>query len=170
MNRFEKRKLKQNIYKHANAIMYTMIFGLASIITIVAAVHRNDDVAYVDESQLFTGVTESIEINNGESIKVAATGNMADDIETVETTEEITKMEETTEEPTEGTSEISGTKVKVTADSLLVRNEQSQDGEILGILDQDQIIDAVRVFDEWIEIAYEGQTGYISAAYVEILQ
>lgn len=167
MNRFEKRRLKRNIYKHANAIMYTLIFVMASLITIVAAVYRND-VSYVDESQLTVTVKkDAIEITNGESIRVAATGNVEP---SAETTQPETTVENTTEAAETENTNSGVAKIKVTADTLLVRSQPSQDAEILGTLDQNDVLDAVSVSGEWIAISFEGQTGYVSADFVETVE
>lgn len=167
MNRFEKRRLKRNIYKHANAIMYTLIFVMASLITIVAAVYRND-VSYVDESQLAVTVKkDAIEITNGESIRVAATGNVEP---SAETTQPETTVENTTEAAETENTNSGVAKIKVTADTLLVRSQPSQDAEILGTLDQNDVLDAVSVSGEWITISFEGQTGYVSADFVETVE
>ena len=157
MNRFEKRRMKQNIYRHANAIMYTAIFVIASVITIVAAVNRNDDVAYVDESQLTVASKEFIGVDNGESVKVAAADTSQEDAD--ETTEVVSTGEN-----------VNQTRVKVTADSLVVRSEQSQESEPLGTVSENQIIEFTNVYEEWIEINFEGTVGYINAAYVEFIE
>ena len=179
MNRFEKRRVKQNIYKHANAIMYTLIFVMASAITIVAAVSRND-VQYVDENTLSTVAKDAIEVHNGESIKVAATGIDEPTVETTqeemtqeETTQDEVRQEETTVENTTKAAETNkadsnAAKVKVTADTLMVRSAPSEDAQVLGTLDQDDTLDAVSISGGWVTIEFEGQQGYISSAYVDI--
>lgn len=156
MNRFEKRRLKQKIYRHMNAITYIGIFVLASIITIVAAVGRNDDVSFVDESKLSVTATESIGIGNGESVKVAATEN--------KTTETITVNEETT------VLETTKNQVKVIADTLVVRSEQSQESEALGTVSENDTLDVINVYGDWVQIDFEGNTGYVNALYVEFIE
>ncbi|MCR5704715.1 MAG: SH3 domain-containing protein [Eubacterium sp.] len=172
MNRFEKRKLKQNIYKNANTMMYILIFAIASVITILAAVQRDDDIAYVDEKQLAASSTEAIEIANGESVKVAAKE------ETVETTE-AAKLPETTEEPTEEETKTEAAtekevptlsqKIRITADTLTVRSDASQDAESLGLVDEGDVFEILSVKNEWIQISFEGQTGYVNAEFVELV-
>lgn len=147
--------------------MYTLIFVMASLITIVAAVYRND-VSYVDESQLAVTVKkDAIEITNGESIRVAATGNVEP---SAETTQPETTVENTTEAAETENTNSGVAKIKVTADTLLVRSQPSQDAEILGTLDQNDVLDAVSVSGEWIAISFEGQTGYVSADFVETVE
>lgn len=167
MNRFEKRKLKRKIYKHINAILYTSIFLMVSVITMIAAFNRNDDVSYVDEKQLSAAATEAIGIENDESVKVAASDQSQTEVvtETVEMqTENTTHKEESVTDKTENTTHR---KVKVVADTLLVRSEKSQDCASLGSLDEDDIVEVVAEYGEWIEIDYNGKTGYISAEFVE---
>lgn len=156
MNRFEKRRLKRKIYRHINAILYSCIFIVASIITIIAVYSRNGDISYVDESQLSATVTEAIGIDNDESAMVAAS-----DQNQPETLTETTEVQ---------TGITTSKKVKVIADTLLVRNEKSQDSETLGSLDEDDVVDVVAEYDGWIEINFGGETGYISAEFVEPIE
>ena len=177
MNRFEKRKLKQNIYKNANTMMYILIFAIASVITILAAVQRDDDIAYVDEKQLAASSTEAIEIANGESVKVAAKEETVETV-VVETTE-AAKLPETTEEPTEEETKTEAAtekevptlsqKIRITADTLTVRSDASQDAESLGLVDEGDVFEILSVKNEWIQISFEGQTGYVNAEFVELV-
>ncbi len=169
MNRFERRKLKQNIYKHANAIMYALIFFLASMITVFAAVQRNNDVEYVDQQELSIVSTESINVKNGESVKVAASKETTTVIEETSTVEETT-VEETVVEETgdeiESQGEVAG-QICVTADTLTVRTDASQDAEALGLVDEGDIFEVISRNGEWIQIDYQGQTGYVNAEFVQ---
>ena len=177
MNRFEKRKLKQNIYKNANTMMYILIFAIASVITILAAVQRDDDIAYVDEKQLAASSTEAIEIANGESVKVAAKEETVETV--VDETTEAAKLPETTEEPTEEETKTEAAtekevptlsqKIRITADTLTVRSDASQDAESLGLVDEGEVFEILSVKNEWIQISFEGQTGYVNAEFVELV-
>ncbi|MCR5736553.1 MAG: SH3 domain-containing protein [Eubacterium sp.] len=169
MNRFERRKLKQNIYKHANAIMYTLIFFLASMITVFAAVQRNNDVEYVDQQELSIVSTESIDVKNGESVKVAASKETTTIIEETSTVEETTVEETVAEETaaeTEAQEEVSG-QIRITADTLTVRADASQDADTLGLVDEGDVFDVISRNGEWIQIEYQGQTGYVNAEFVQ---
>lgn len=171
MNRFEKRKLKTNLYKHGNAIMYVTIFVMASVITIAAAMNRTDDVMYVDETKIAEAPRESVEIKNSSMNKVSSMETGAEmttkTIAEPETTERQTKKQQTTESRTEQTT---GTKIRVTADTLKVRAEASQDSEMLGMVDMDSVFDVISQRGEWIEINYNGMTGYINSEFTEFVE
>lgn len=172
MNTFEKRKLKTNLYKHGNTIMYITIFVMASVITIAAAMNRTDEVMYVDETKLAEVPRESVEIKNSSTNKVSS---METDTKVVteqkatetQTTQSQTKEPQTTELRTEQTT---GTKIRVTADTLKVRAEASQDSEMLGMVDMDSVFDVISQRGEWIEINYNGMTGYINSEFTEFVE
>ncbi len=150
MNRFEKRKLKANLYKHGNTIMYVTIFVMASLITIAAAVNRTGKVDYIDESMIASTEKESVALKNSNTNKVAATETNAS---TTEAPIEETTQPQTTELQTES---VSVAKLKVTADTLKVRAQASQESEMIGMVDRDQIFDVISQNGEWIEINYNG--------------
>lgn len=58
MNKYIKRRIKRNIYKHGNMIMYICIFAAASVITIASVAGRTEKVVLVDQSQI--AVTERV--------------------------------------------------------------------------------------------------------------
>lgn len=161
MNRFQKRKLKNNIYKHGNTIMYGIIFLLASLITIGAASNRTDKITYIDEKQ----IVESVAKSNAETQKLAVNQN-DETIDEDTSAEETTIIEETTVEETTAEETVSTSTIKVTADTLSVRAEASLEAEVIGLVDMDQEFEAISTEGEWIQINYEGQTGYVNAAYV----
>lgn len=151
MREYKIRKIKRNIYKYGNAIMYGVIFTVASIITIVAAANRADNVAYVDESQLVSSV-DAVDIENSETQKVAVN--------------ETTSEQETTIEETE----VFVSKVKITADSLNVRKAPSTESEPLGEVVMNEEYEVVEHIDEWIKIKFNGGEGYISAAFAKVVE
>ena len=74
-NRLERKKRiernrKRRLYRNVNNLMYAGIFVMAAIITIAAAVSRNNKIEYVDTAQMAS--TESIRVNNSNTDKVAA--------------------------------------------------------------------------------------------------
>lgn len=172
MNRFEKRKLKRNIYKHGNAIMYTAIFVMASIITIAAAANRTDKIAYVDESQMVSTAKESVDMKNSENPKVAATETNTEEITTVqETTTELQETETIEVETfTEAATEAVPQKVKITADSLNVRAQATTDSEPIGSAMMNQEFEVVSQSGEWIEIKFDDKNGFIKAEFAEIIE
>lgn len=176
MNKYEKRKLKANLYKNSNTIMYISIFVIAAIITIAAAVNRTDKIAYIDESELSYTEKESVAIKNSKVWKVASEKNNEEEAMAEKITErESGTVPETTAVEAAGaagttTEQISAVKVKVTADKLCVRKEASQDAELIGMADIDDTYDVVSRSDEWIEINYEGNKGYINSEFTEIIE
>lgn len=165
MNRFEKRKLKTNLYKHGNTIMYVVIFAMASLITIAAAANRTGKIEYVDESLIASTEKESLAVKNSSTNKVASTETNAQ-ATTEAVTEEATQPQ-TTESPTEPVSVI---QVRVIADTLIVRSQASQDSDMIGMVDMDQVFDVISQNGDWIEINYNGTTGYISSEFTEVVE
>lgn len=176
MNRFEKRKLKANLYRHGNTIMYVVIFVMASLITIAAAANRTENIVYVDESTLAS--SESVEIKNSSTDKVAATETGEETVtetgeeKTTENGERAATEPETTQqmESEPQTEPVSVTKVKVTADTLIVRTEPSAESDMIGTINMDDVYEVVSQTGEWIEINYDGNKGYINSQFTEIAE
>lgn len=171
MKKYELRKLKRNIYKYGNAISYGVIFLIATVITILAATGRTDDVAYVDESQLITSVN-SVDIKESEKQKVAANetteATTAETIEDDATTESVTS-DNTTSEP-EVSSGVATSKIRITADSLNVRKLPSTDAEPMGEVVMDEVYEVVAYEGQWVKIKFGNEIGYINAAYVQVAE
>ena len=176
MNKYEKRKLKANLYKHSNTIMYISIFVIVAIITTAAAANRTDKIAYIDESELSYTEKESVAIKNSKVQKVASVKNSDEEATAEKVTEQETETVpettavETTVAAETTTEQISAAKVKVTADTLCIRKEASQDAELIGMADMDDTYDVVSRSGEWIEINYEGTKGYINSEFTEITE
>lgn len=59
--------------------------------------------------------------------------------------------------------------VMIETDTLRVRKDPSRDAEVFGILAGDDELEMIDfVDDEWISVDYEGETGYVSAEYVDV--
>lgn len=59
--------------------------------------------------------------------------------------------------------------VMIGTDTLRVRKDPSKDAEVFGILAGDDELEMIDfVDDEWISVDYEGETGYVSAEYVDV--
>ena len=172
MNRFEKRKLKTNLYKHGNTIMYITIFVMASVITIAAAMNRTDDVMYVDETKIAEVPRESVEIKNSSTNKVSSMETNTKAVTEQKTTQTQTTQSQTKEPQTTEPrrSQTTDTKIRVTADTLKVRAEASQDSEMLGMVDMDSVFDVISQKGEWIEINYNGNRGYINSEFTEFTE
>lgn len=53
-------------------------------------------------------------------------------------------------------------------DTLRVRKEASMDGGVLGLLSKGEALEAIKEHGDWVEVSYEGATGYVSADYVKV--
>ncbi len=59
--------------------------------------------------------------------------------------------------------------VQIETETLCVREEPSGEATAVGFIPQDQELEIVEVLDDdWISVDYEGQTGYVSAEYVDV--
>lgn len=59
--------------------------------------------------------------------------------------------------------------VQIETDTLCVRQEPDAEAEAVGFIPKDEELEIVEVLDEdWISVDYEGETGYVSAEYVDI--
>lgn len=130
--------------------MYLGIFAVASVITISAvAITRTDKTVLIDKSQLAVTEKESIAMKNKDTQKVAAQGKTTQDI-------------------TEKTEQESGTKVTIAVDVLNVRSQASQQSEALGIANEGETFSIISQEDEWVEIDYNGNNGFVKKEFVDI--
>lgn len=53
-------------------------------------------------------------------------------------------------------------------DTLRVRKEASLESGVLGLLSKGEAIEAIEEQGDWVEVSYEGTTGYVSADYVKV--
>lgn len=53
-------------------------------------------------------------------------------------------------------------------ETLRVRREQSLEAGVLGLLSEGEAVEAVSEQGDWVEVSYEGTTGYVSADYVKV--
>ena len=53
-------------------------------------------------------------------------------------------------------------------DTLRVRKEASMEGGVLGLLSKGEALEAIEEQGDWVEVSYEGTTGYVSADYVKV--
>ena len=165
-NRLERKKRiernrKRRLYRNVNNLMYAGIFVMAAIITIAAAVSRNNKIEYVDTAQMAS--TESIRVNNSNTDKVAAKAE--------ETTKKSKKKVVTTEEAVETTTRENnlelGGRIKITADTLYVREEASADSSVLGMASTGDEFYVLGKEGDWVLVNYQGNDGYIKAEFAE---
>lgn len=179
-NRLERKKRiernrKRKLYRDVNNLMYVGIFVMAAIITIAAAVSRNNKIEYVDTAQMTS--TESIRVNNSNTDKVAAKAEETTKEEkttpTTEAAAESTSVAttETTTEPettTTGNNNLElGGRIRITANTLYVRAKASADSEILGMASTDDVFYVLGKEGDWVLINYQGNDGYIKAEFAE---
>lgn len=149
MNKYLKRRIKRNIYRHGNLIMYIGIFAIASIVTLASVLGRTDKVVLIDDSQLAVTEREAIDKKNKDTQKVAA-------------------KEEAVDDTSEAVEPESGSRVTINVDVLNVRSEASQESEALGIVNEGETFQIISQYDEWIEIDYNGNNGFVKAEFVQV--
>ena len=179
-NRLERKKRiernrKRRLYRNVNNLMYAGIFVMAAIITIAAAVSRNNKIEYVDTAQMAS--TESIRVNNSNTDKVAAKAEETTKkskkkvVTTEEAVESTTAEAETTTEPETTTTRENnlelGGRIKITADTLYVREEASADSSVLGMASTGDEFYVLGKEGDWVLVNYQGNDGYIKAEFAE---
>ena len=59
--------------------------------------------------------------------------------------------------------------VQIETDTLCVRKDPETEAEAVGFIPRDEELEIIEVLnDDWISVDYEGETGYVSAEYVDI--
>lgn len=59
--------------------------------------------------------------------------------------------------------------VQIETDTLCVRQEPDAEAQAVGFIPRDEELEIIEVLDEdWISVDYEGETGFVSAEYVDI--
>ena len=173
-NRLERKKRiernrKRRLYRNVNNLMYAGIFVMAAIITIAAAVSRNNKIEYVDTAQMAS--TESIRVNNSNTDKVAAKKSKKKVVTTEEAVESTTAEAETTTEPETTTTRENnlelGGRIKITADTLYVREEASANSSVLGMASTGDEFYVLGKEGDWVLVNYQGNDGYIKAEFAE---
>lgn len=54
------------------------------------------------------------------------------------------------------------------ADNLRVRAEADAEAKIIGHLEKNETVEVVSQTDDWVEVSYEGTSGYVSSQYVNV--
>lgn len=65
-------------------------------------------------------------------------------------------------------NEVGVLKTTILEDSIRVRKAPSTDAGVWGLAEKDAVYNASQILDGWIEIPYEGETGYVSADYAKV--
>lgn len=142
--RNNKNIFKNTFKRHSNGVLYIIIFLLVAIITAGAIVMSNME-------------TKKLEDANTTVTTLAPTTKKV-----VEKKEEATTEEETTEEET-----TSAGKVKVTTETINIRNKPSEDGELIAQAEYDDVFEVIKKQGDWYKINFNGTKGYVSAELVE---
>ena len=122
--------------------------------------------------------TESIRVNKSNTDKVAAKAEETTKkskkkvVTTEEAVESTTSAEaETTTEPettTTGENNLElGGRIKITADTLYVREEASADCAVLGMASTGDEFYVLVKEGDWVLVNYQGNDGYIKAEFAE---
>lgn len=66
-------------------------------------------------------------------------------------------------------NEVGNLIVQIETDTLCVRKEPNEEAEAVGFIPRDEELEIIEELDNgWISVDYEGETGYVSAEYVDI--
>ena len=144
-NRLERKKRiernrKRRLYRNVNNLMYAGIFVMAAIITIAAAVSRNNKIEYVDTAQMAS--TEKKVVTTEEAVEST-------------TAEAETTTEPETTTTRENNLELGG-RIKITADTLYVREEASADSSVLGMASTGDEFYVLGKEGDWVLVNYQG--------------
>lgn len=64
--------------------------------------------------------------------------------------------------------EVGVLRTTILEDSIRVRKSPSTDAGVWGLAEKDDVYHANQILDGWVEIPFEGETGYISADYAKV--
>ena len=145
MKRNNKNIFRNTFRRHSNGVLYTIIIILVLLIAAGAIVMSNIESSKLEEED--TTVTTQVPTKK----KVVE-----------KETEEETTEEETTEEET-----TSAGRLKVTTETINIRNKPSEDGELIAQAEYDDIFEVIKKQGEWYKINFNGTEGYVSAELVE---
>jgi len=171
---FNKRRVKRNIVKNLNIIIYTVIFTIAIFFTVVNASNRTEEnLTKIEEP---TG--REVEFSNDETVLAASlardvvAANIQKESEEITTAKETETPKDTTQKET--TIEIkSGClfTVKVAKGySVNIRESASTESDVVGRLYIGAGGTVVAYGEEWTEISSGNVNGYVSTDFIEFGQ
>ena len=147
--RNNKNIFKNTFRRHSNGVLYGIIFLLAAIITAGAIIMSSIESSKLDATDTTTTTqAPTTKEKKKETVK--------------ETKEEETTEEETTEEET-----TSAGRLKVTTETINIRNKPSEDGELIAQAEYDDVFEIIKKEGDWYKINFNGTEGYVSAEFVE---
>ncbi len=147
--RNNKNIFKNTFRRHSNGVLYGIIFLLAALITAGAIIMSNIESSQLDEDD--TTVTTQAPTTKKKVVE--------------KKTEEVTTEEETTEEET-----TSAGKLKVTTETINIRNKPSEDGELIAQAEYEDVFEIIKKEGDWYKINFNGTEGYVSAELVEEIE
>lgn len=147
--RNNKNIFKNTFRRHSNGVLYIIIILLVLLITVGAILMRN----YEDKK-----------INEIDTT-VETTTKKAEKKETKK--EKVTKEETTAEETTTEEQTTSAGRLKVTTETINIRNKPSEDGDLIEQAEYDDILEIIKKEGDWYKINYNGTEGYVSGELVE---
>ena len=149
VKRNNKNIFKNTFRRHSNGVLYGIIFLLAAIITAGAIIMSSIESSKLDATDTTTTTqAPTTKEKKKETVK--------------ETKEEETTEEETTEEET-----TSAGRLKVTTETINIRNKPSEDGELIAQAEYDDVFEIIKKEGDWYKINFNGTEGYVSAEFVE---
>lgn len=173
-----------------------MMYGMFGLSAAIACLTQNDlrtskweeeiktevvNVVYADveETEMETNEEKSLVIEQQEELKVEET--VVEEIPTEEIlTEEFMTEETFSEEISSEEQDMNQTEaeekeayrakvVNVGNSRLNIREEPSAQGKIIGYMYQDNIVEILKLGEEWHYVYFLGTRGYASAAYLQLL-
>ena len=147
MKRNNKNIFRNTFRRHSNGMLYAVIIILVVLIAAGAIVMSNIESSKLEDAETTT-TTQAPTTTKKKVVE--------------KKTEEATTEEETTEEET-----TSAGKLKVTTETINIRNKPSEDGELIAQAEYDDVFEIIKKEGDWYKIDFNGTKGYVSAELVE---
>ncbi len=146
MKRNNKNIFRNTFRRHSNGMLYAVIIILVVLIAAGAIVMSNIESSKLEDAE--TTTTTQAPTTKKKVVE--------------KKTEEATTEEETTEEET-----TSAGKLKVTTETINIRNKPSESGELIAQAEYDDVFEIIKKEGDWYKIDFNGTKGYVSAELVE---
>ena len=147
MTKRNKGNIFKNTFKrHSNGVLYIIIFVLVILITAGAILMRNFEEKKVNDAATTIETTTKKPETKKETKKEEET-----------TVEETTTEEETT----------SAGRIRITTETINIRNKPSEDGDLIAQAEINDEFDIIKKEGDWYKIDYNGEEAYVSAELVE---
>ena len=153
--RNNKNIFKNTFRRHSNGVLYGIIFLLAAIIAAGAIVMSNIESSKLEDAQTTVEITKK-------ATKKTETKK--------EEKKEETTVEETTKEKTTKEETTSAGRIRVTTETINIRNKPSEDGDLIDQAEVNDEFEVIKKQGDWYKINYNGQEAYVSAELVEEIE